>query len=109
MSHDDTHASVIIAGAGPARLMLAAELRLAGVAALVLERQTATVKQSRALAMHARTVEVLDQRGIAQRLTGPLTTRGHFAEISLDFSVLDGNHAGVMLVEQWRTEQILTQ
>ena len=100
---------VIIAGAGPTGLMLAAELRLAGIPVLLLERQTQTIKQSRALAMHARTVEVLDQRGIAERLTGSVITRGHFAEISLDFSVLDGNHAGVMLIEQWRTEQILTQ
>jgi bifunctional hydroxylase/dehydrase len=109
MSPTDSSAQVVIAGAGPTGLMLAAELRLAGITALVLERQTATIKQSRALAMHARTVEVLDQRGIAQRLTGRMQSRGHFAEISLDFSVLDGNHAGVMLIEQWRTEQILTQ
>jgi len=76
---------VIIAGAGPTGLMLAAELGLAGASTVVvLERQPQIRKQSRALGMHAGTLEVFDQRGIADRFTGRLLTRGHFAEIPLD-------------------------
>ena len=109
MIYDDYPAQVIVAGAGPTGLMLAGELRLAGVDVVVLERDSNRGKQSRALAMHARTVEALAQRGIANRLNGTVITRGHFAEISLDFSVLDGDYPGVMLIEQWRTENVLTQ
>ncbi|MGW5111348.1 rifampin monooxygenase [Nocardia sp. NPDC004123] len=60
-------ADVIIAGAGPTGLMLAAELRLHGVEVLVLDRDPEPTKVVRAMGMHARTVEVLDQRGVADR------------------------------------------
>ncbi|MGV9836434.1 rifampin monooxygenase [Nocardia niigatensis] len=60
-------ADVIIAGAGPTGLMLAAELRLHGVEVLVLDRDPEPTKVVRAMGMHARSVEVLDQRGVADR------------------------------------------
>ncbi|GAB2448818.1 rifampin monooxygenase [Nocardia tengchongensis] len=58
---------VIIVGAGPTGLMLAAELRLQGVEAVVIERDPEPTKVVRAMGMHARTIEILDQRGIADR------------------------------------------
>ncbi|MTE13763.1 rifampin monooxygenase [Nocardia aurantiaca] len=58
---------VIIAGAGPTGLMLAAELRLHGVAVLVLDRDPEPTKVVRAMGLHARSIEVLDQRGVADR------------------------------------------
>lgn len=63
-----TDHAVIIAGAGPTGLMLAGELKLAGIdVALVERRETSEVVGSRAGGLHARTLELLDQRGIADR------------------------------------------
>ncbi|MEZ4321793.1 MAG: FAD-dependent monooxygenase [Myxococcota bacterium] len=63
-----TDPSVVIAGAGPTGLMLAAELALAGVPVQIVERRaTQALDGSRAGGLHARSLEVLDQRGIAER------------------------------------------
>ncbi|MEU6758749.1 rifampin monooxygenase [Streptomyces sp. NPDC046685] len=58
---------VIIAGGGPTGLMLAAELRLHGVGVVVLERLTEPTRESRGQGLHARSVEVMDQRGLLDR------------------------------------------
>ncbi|MEU6807481.1 rifampin monooxygenase [Streptomyces sp. NPDC046831] len=57
----------IVAGGGPTGLMLAAELRLAGVHVVVLERLTEPAEQSRGRGLHARSVELMDQRGLLDR------------------------------------------
>jgi 2-polyprenyl-6-methoxyphenol hydroxylase-like FAD-dependent oxidoreductase len=63
----DEHA-VVIAGGGPAGMMLAAELALAGVDVAVVERRSDhTLAGSRAGGFHTRTIELLDQRGVAER------------------------------------------
>jgi len=59
---------VAIVGAGPTGLALAGELRLAGVTCRVLERRTNESNLTRAFAVHARTLELLDARGLADRL-----------------------------------------
>src|SRR6185503_9432616 len=59
---------VAIVGAGPTGLALAGELRLAGVSCRVLERRTEEPNLTRAFAVHARTLELLDARGLADRL-----------------------------------------
>lgn len=58
---------VIIVGAGPAGVMLACELRLHGIRPVVVERDAEPTKVVRGLGLHARSVEVLDQRGLLER------------------------------------------
>ncbi|MFC8043016.1 rifampin monooxygenase [Nocardia sp. NPDC057353] len=58
---------VIIAGGGPTGLMLASELRLHDVGVLVLEQEPAPTEVVRSLGLHARSIEILDQRGILER------------------------------------------
>ena len=59
---------VVIVGSGPTGMMLAGELRLAGVDVVVLERrESQDLAGSRGGGFHARTIELLDQRGIADR------------------------------------------
>jgi 3-(3-hydroxy-phenyl)propionate hydroxylase len=63
-----TKHAVVIAGGGPTGLMLAGELALAGVDVAIVERRTnQDLPGSRAGGLHSRTIEVLDQRGIADR------------------------------------------
>src|SRR2546423_4371272 len=63
-----TEHAVVIAGGGPTGLMLAGELAVAGVDVVIVERRASQdVDGSRAGGLHSRTIEVLDQRGIAQR------------------------------------------
>ena len=63
-----TEHAVVIAGGGPTGLMLAGELALAGIDVAIVERRASQdLAGSRAGGLHARTIEVLDQRGIAER------------------------------------------
>jgi rifampicin monooxygenase len=66
---------VIVVGDGPTGLMLACELRLHGVYALVLEKLAEPTSQSRALGLHVRSVEVMDQRGLLDRFLGAASLR----------------------------------
>ena len=58
---------VIVAGGGPTGVMLASELRLHGVHVLVLEKDAEPTRVVRALGLHARSIEVMDQRGLLER------------------------------------------
>ncbi len=63
--------AVVIAGGGPTGLMLAAELALARVDVVIVERrESQELAGSRAGGLHARTIEVFEQRGIADRYRG---------------------------------------
>src|SRR6201987_5640003 len=81
--------AVVIVGAGPTGLMLAGELALAGVDVAVAERRSnQELTGSRAGGLHSRTIEVLDQRGIADRFLSqgqPAQVAG-FGMIPLDMS-----------------------
>ncbi len=58
---------VLVVGGGPTGLMLACELRLHGVGVVLLERLAAPTGESRGQGLHARSVEVMDQRGLLER------------------------------------------
>jgi bifunctional hydroxylase/dehydrase len=96
---------VVIVGAGPAGLMLAGELRLAGVRTVVLERLERPCGQSRGLGFTTRTQELLDQRGLLPRF-GPLELSpwGHFGGLPFDYTVLPGAQFGVRNLPQARIE-----
>lgn len=101
-------APVIVVGAGPAGLVLAAELRLGGVEVIVLDRLKEPSGESRGLGFTARTMELFDQRGLLPRFgaieSSPL---GHFGGIPLDYGVLEGAHFGARGIPQARIEAIL--
>lgn len=99
---------VIIVGAGPVGLMLAAELRLGGARVVVLESRAEPVTESRASTLHARTMEIFDARGLLSRLgTPPSEHMGHFGGISLDFGAVPSRYPGQWKVPQAQVEKLL--
>ncbi|GAA2448527.1 FAD-dependent monooxygenase [Streptomyces glaucus] len=101
-------ASVIVAGAGPTGLMLAGELRLAGIDVIVLDRLEERTGESRGLGFTTRTMEVFDQRGLLHRFGDMGTSNaGHFGGLPVDFGVLDSIHQAAKTVPQSDTETML--
>jgi 3-(3-hydroxy-phenyl)propionate hydroxylase len=104
--------AVAIAGGGPTGLTLAAELALAGIDVAIVERRAnQDVAGSRAGGLHARTIEMLDQRGVADRFLseGQVYHVTSFAWISLDTSDLPSRHNYVLGLRQRHIERILAQ
>ena len=88
-----TEHAVVIAGGGPTGLMLAGELALAGIDVAIVERRTSQeLTGARAGGLHSRSIEVLDQRGIADRFLseGQVAQIVGFAWIRLDMSDFRG-------------------
>src|SRR5690348_3548334 len=104
--------AVIIAGAGPTGLMLAGELALAGIDVVILEpRSSQDVDHSRAGGLHSRTIEILDQRGIADRFLseGTVVQVAGFSWIRLDISDFPTRHNYGLALWQKHTERILAR
>src|SRR5690242_6841376 len=94
-----TEHAVLVAGGGPTGLMLAGELALAGIDVAVVERRaTQDLDGSRAGGLHSRTIEVLDQRGIAERFVsaGQTYPAVGYALIFLDISDFPTRHNYVL-------------
>src|SRR5260370_35128017 len=105
-----TEHAVVIAGGGPTGLMLAGELALAGVDVSVVERRASQdLAGSRAGGLHFRTIEVLDQRGIADRFLseGQTAQIGMFAGTRLDISDFPTRHNYGLGLWQNHIERIL--
>jgi len=105
-----TEHAVVVAGGGPTGLMLAAELALAGIDVVIVERRASQdLDGSRAGGLHSRTIEVLDQRGIAERFL----SAGHthpavgYSQIMLDISDFPTRHNYVLALRQSHFERIL--
>lgn len=107
MAANDFDADVIVVGAGPVGLLLAAELRLGGAAVIVLEQRRTPVTQTRASTLHARTMEIFHSRGLLAALGEiPHEPMGHFGGIPLDLAVPSA-YSGQWKVPQTKTEQLL--
>jgi 2-polyprenyl-6-methoxyphenol hydroxylase-like FAD-dependent oxidoreductase len=102
--------AVVIGGGGPTGLMLAGELALAGVdVAVVEQRASQELAGSRAGGLHSRTIEVLDQRGIADRFLaeGQVAQVAAFAGVRLDISDFPTRHPYGLGLWQNHIERIL--
>jgi 3-(3-hydroxy-phenyl)propionate hydroxylase len=107
---DSTEHAVVIAGGGPTGLMLAGELALAGVDVAIVERRPGqSLESARARGIASRTIEVLDQRGIADRFLaeGQALQIGSFAGVRLDISAFPTRHAYGLALLQAPIERLL--
>src|SRR5882757_307496 len=102
---------VVIAGAGPVGLWLAAELRLGGISVAVLEPRLERDRHSKALTIHPRTIEVLASRGVHRPFLaeGMQIPSGHFAVLDnrMDFRLLETDFQFTLALLQARTEELL--
>ena len=105
-----TEHAVVIAGGGPTGMMLAAELALAKVDVAVVERRPDHVLAgSRAGGFHSRTIEVLDQRGVADRFLaeGQVAQVATFGTAVLDMSDFPTRHPYSLGIWQNQIERIM--
>jgi 3-(3-hydroxy-phenyl)propionate hydroxylase len=106
-----TH-SIAIVGAGPTGLLLASELALAGVDVVVIERRADSgLNGPRAGGLLPRTLEHLDQRGIADRFTAAGARSNHFefAGVPLDMTVMPTRYNYILSLRQIHIEKILNE
>lgn len=106
----ENEAEVIVVGAGPTGLLLAGDLARAGVKVTVLERRRNESNLTRAFTVHARTLELLDARGVADDLikTGNvISVMQLFGELDLDLSQLPTRYPYLLSTPQYHTERIL--
>ena len=111
----DTRADVVIVGAGPTGLALAAELQRLGTHALLVDKHADVQNTSRATVVHARTLEVLEPLGVTQQLIdrGLIlhTARMHQGDqvrAHISFDGLDTAYSYILVCTQDQTEEVLT-
>ncbi len=109
----EAEVDVVVVGAGPVGLWLAAEVSLAGASVVVLDKRHDRSEHSRALTVHARTLETFALRGIVERwlaegITIPTT---HYAMLSsrLDLRGLDTDYPFALFIPQKRTEEFIEE
>jgi 2-polyprenyl-6-methoxyphenol hydroxylase-like FAD-dependent oxidoreductase len=106
-----TDTDVLVVGAGPTGLLLAGDLAAAGLPVTVIERRPhETSNLTRAFGVHARTLELLDARGLADDLVKKGTPIGGlrlFGRLSLDLSRLPSRFPFVLITPQYEVEELL--
>ncbi|MFJ6520012.1 FAD-dependent monooxygenase [Streptomyces filamentosus] len=106
-------ADVLVIGGGPTGLMLASELRLGGARPLLLEKEAGPSGYSRALGLHVRSIEVMDQRGLLDRFLArgqQYRVGGFFAGLGPTWPEgLDTAHSYVLGIPQTVTEELLAE
>ena len=105
-----TDSDVIVVGAGPTGLMLACELAMRGIAVRMLERRAETPNITRAFAVHARTLELLDSRGMAEELLPrgvPIYEVAPAPGAVLDLTKLESRYPMLLIAPQSATERVL--
>ncbi|MEU8351736.1 MULTISPECIES: FAD-dependent monooxygenase [unclassified Streptomyces] len=106
-----TESDALVVGAGPTGLLLAGDLAAAGLSVTVLERRPAGISNlTRAFGVHARTLEQLDARGLADELlkTGRRVSRlGLFGSLSLDLDDLPSRFPFLLVTPQYEVERLL--
>lgn len=98
---------VLIVGAGPAGLLLAGDLAEAGIGCTVIERRERESDLTRAFAVHARTLEQLDARGVADELIGTGLRNSTLPFMGVDLSRLPSRFPYVLVTPQYHTERVL--
>src|SRR6516225_3897114 len=107
---------ILIVGAGPSGLALAAELKRRGVDAVIIDQQSAGANTSRACVVHARTMEVLEPLGVSRDLLAEGVKVPIFRVrdrdqplLTIDFSDLPSSYRFALMIPQNKVEQILLQ
>ncbi|MFB7087298.1 FAD-dependent monooxygenase [Streptomyces sp. NPDC056296] len=102
---------VIVVGSGPTGLLLAGDLAAAGVSVTLVEKRPHRISNlSRAFAVHARTLEQLDARGLADELEAvgqPLERLGLFGRLTVDLGALPSRFNHLLVVPQYEVEKVL--
>lgn len=104
------YADVLVVGAGPTGLLLAGDLARAGVDVTILERRREESNLTRAFVVHARTLELLDARGVADELIDTGKTVGVMqliGSLDLDLSHLPSRFPYLLSTPQYNTERVL--
>ncbi|OIJ85816.1 FAD-dependent oxidoreductase [Streptomyces sp. MUSC 14] len=100
----------MVVGAGPTGLLLAGDLAKSGVNVCLLERRDHESNLSRAFSLHARTLEQLDARGLADgllRIGTPTRALRPFGRLNIDFSRLRTRFPFILTIPQWQVERAL--
>ncbi len=107
-----TDMDVAIVGAGPTGLLLAGDLAAAGVRTTVLESRSDESNLTRAFALHARSLELLDARGLADGLVEggqPVPALRLFDQLTVDLSGLPSRFPYVLITPQYNIERVLEE
>ncbi|MFI6038791.1 FAD-dependent monooxygenase [Streptomyces sp. NPDC051315] len=103
--------SVVVVGSGPTGLLLAGDLATAGVPVTVLEKRPHRISNlSRAFVLHARTLEQLDARGLADELEAvgrPLDRLRLYERLTLELDTLPSRYPHVLVIPQYEVEKAL--
>ncbi|MFJ9520300.1 FAD-dependent monooxygenase [Kitasatospora sp. NPDC101801] len=112
MSDNQLASDVVIVGAGPTGLLLAGDLAVAGLRVTMLEKRGAESNLTRAFAVHARTLEQLDARGLADDLIAagtPLAELRLFGNLKVELGKLPSRFPFVLITPQYNVERLLQE